>query len=403
MTGSTAIHSTEGAPMGRQGREVVVVEAVRTAIGRGHREKGAFRDLHPADLLGTVLRALLDRSGVAPEQVENVIAGCVHQFGEQGLNVARTAWLQEGLPITTSAQTIDLQCGSAQQAVGFAASQIAAGVHDIVIGCGVEHMGHVSFGDAEEIQQRYGRAFTPKLMDRHGIIGQGLGAELIADRWDLSRAELDALAVRSHALAHAATEAGAFDREIVAVPTPGGPVVRDQGIRPGTDAETLAGLRPVFQDDGRITAGNASQISDGAAGLLLMARETADRLGLRPRARIVDQTSVGCDPVAMLEGPIPATAAILRRNGITIDDIDRFEVNEAFAPVVAAWSREHRPNDGHVNVRGGAIALGHPLGATGARLLTSLLHILEDEGRELGLVTMCCGGGLGTATLIQRL
>ncbi len=387
---------------GQQGREVVIVEAVRTPIGRGHPEKGYFKDTHPADLLGRTYTELIQRTGIDPAEIEDVIAGCVQQFGEQGFNIARNAWLQEGLPIEAAASTVDRQCGSAQQAVNFGAALIAAGIHDVVIGSGVEHMGHVSFADGMKVQQEYGNAFTPKLLDKHGIVGQGLGAEMIADQWEISRAELDELAVRSHAKAAAATEAGLFDREMVRMEVGGQTLVKDQGIREDTSLEALSQLKPAFKPDGKITAGNASQISDGAAAILLTTREKASELGLTPRARIVDQTTVGCDPVKMLEGPIPATAKILRRNGMTIGDIDRFEVNEAFAPVVAAWAREHEPDMDRVNVRGGAMALGHPLGSTGARLLTTLLHTLEDDDRELGLVTMCCGGGLGTGTLIQR-
>jgi acetyl-CoA acetyltransferase family protein len=387
---------------GQQGREVVIVEAVRTPIGRGHPEKGYFRDTHAADLLGRTYTELVERTGIDPAEIEDVIAGCVQQFGEQGFNIARNAWLQEGLPIEAAASTVDRQCGSAQQAVNFGAALIAAGIHDVVIGSGVEHMGHISFAAGMKVQQEHGNAFTPKLMDKHNIVGQGLGAEMIADQWEISRAELDELAVRSHAKAAAATEAGLFDREMVRMEVGGQTLVKDQGIREGTSLEALAQLKPAFKPDGKITAGNASQISDGAAALLLMSREKAAQLGLTPRARIVDQTTVGCDPVKMLEGPIPATAKILERNGMTIGDIDRFEVNEAFAPVVAAWRREHEPDMDRVNVRGGAMALGHPLGSTGARLLTTLLHTLEDDDRELGLVTMCCGGGLGTGTLIQR-
>jgi acetyl-CoA acetyltransferase family protein len=252
-------------------------------------------------------------------------------------------------------------------------------------------------------QEDFGYAFTPELMAKHNIVGQGLGAEMIADQWEISRSELDELAVRSHRNAHRATEDGRFEREMIPWELDGQTVVTDQGIRPGTTLETLAELKPAFKPDGKITAGNASQISDGAAAILLMCREKADQLGLRPRARIVDQTTVGCDPVKMLEGPIPATAKLLQRNGMTMADIDRTEINEAFAPVVAAWAREHDPDMDTVNVRGGAMALGHPLGSTGARLLTTLLHTLEDDDKELGLVTMCCGGGLGTGTLIQRI
>jgi acetyl-CoA acetyltransferase family protein len=384
------------------GREVVIVGAVRTPIGRGHREKGYYKDVHPAALLGKVYTSVLERSGVTGHDVDLVLAGCVQQFGEQALNIARNAWLQEGLPIETSATTLDLQCGSAQQAVNVGAALIAAGVHDVVIGAGVEHMGRVSFADAADSQERYGHAMTAELLHRHDIQGQGIGAELIADAWELSRSELDALAVRSHQRAARATEDGLFAREIVPFAVDDETYASDQGIRPDTTLEKLAGLRPAFKPDGKVTAGNASQISDGAAAVLLMARERAEALGLAPRARILDQTTVGCDPVRMLEGPIPATAKLLERNGMTMADVDRSEVNEAFAPVLAAWAIEHRPDMDTVNTRGGAMALGHPLGSTGARLLTTLLHTLEDDDREIGLVTMCCGGGLGTGTLIQR-
>jgi acetyl-CoA acyltransferase len=387
----------------QQGREVVIVEAVRTPVGRGHLEKGYYKDVHPADLLGKTYTEVLDRAGVDPAEVEDVIAGCVQQFGEQGFNVARNAWLQEGLPIEAAATTIDRQCGSAQQAVNFGAALIAAGIHDVVIGSGVEHMGHLPFGAAMKTQQEYGAAFTAKLMEKHNIVGQGLGAEMIADQWEIPRSELDELALRSHQRAARATEEGKFEREMLPFKVNGDTYVADQGIRPDTSLEALAALKPVFREDGRITAGNSSQISDGAAAVLLMSREKADQLGVRPRARIVDQTTVGCDPVKMLEGPIPATAKILRRNEMSIGDIDFVEINEAFAPVVAAWAREHSPDMDRVNPRGGAMAIGHPLGSTGARLLTTLLHELEDEDKEIGLVTMCCGGGLGTATLIQRI
>jgi acetyl-CoA acyltransferase len=351
---------------GQQGREVVIVEAVRTPVGRGHLEKGYYKDVHPADLLGKTYTEVLDRAGVEAAEVEDVIAGCVQQFGEQGFNVARNAWLQAGLPIEAAATTVDRQCGSAQQAVNFG-------------------------------------AFTSKLMEKHNIVGQGLGAEMIADQWEIPRSELDELALRSHQRAARATEEGKFEREMLPFKVNGDTYMSDQGIRPDTSLEALAALKPVFREDGRITAGNSSQISDGAAAVLLMSRDKADQLGVRPRARIIDQTTVGCDPVKMLEGPIPATAKILRRNQMSIGDIDFVEINEAFAPVVAAWAREHSPDMDRVNPRGGAMAIGHPLGSTGARLLTTLLHELEDEDREIGLVTMCCGGGLGTATLIQRI
>jgi acetyl-CoA acyltransferase len=387
---------------GQQGREVVIVEAVRTPIGRGHREKGYYRDTHPNDLLGKTYVEVLQRAGVDPSEVEDVIAGCVQQIGEQAFNVARNAWLQEGLPIEAAATTVDRQCGSAQQAVNFGAALVASGIHDVVIGSGVEHMGHIPFSVGMETQQAYGAAFTPRLMEKHNIVGQGLGAEMIADQWEIPRSELDELALRSHRLAAKATEEGRFERETVPFQVNGDTYVADQGIRPDTTLEALASLKPAFKPDGKITAGNSSQISDGAAAVLLMSREKADKLGLKARARIVDQTTVGVDPVTMLTGPIPATRKILDRNEMTIDDLDFIEINEAFAPVVAAWAREHQPDMDKVNPRGGAMALGHPLGSTGARLLTTLLHELEDEDRELGLVTMCCGGGLGTATLIQR-
>jgi acetyl-CoA acyltransferase len=286
--------------------------------------------------------------------------------------------------------------------IGFAASLIATGVHDVVIGAGVEHMGHLGFGELSEIQERYGSPYSRKLLDRHDIVGQGLGAEMIADAYGIDRAEMDELAVQSHRRAAAATAAGAFAREIVPIAAGDALHATDQGIRPDTDMEALGRLRPAFRPDGRITAGTASQISDGAAAVLLMARETAEAHGLAPRARIIDQVTVGCDPVRMLEGPIPATAKVLERNGLAIGDIDRIEINEAFASVVAAWQRVHGADPERVNARGGAMAIGHPLGSTGARLMTTLLHTLEDEDLELGLVTMCCGGGIGTGTLIGR-
>ncbi|MEY2515381.1 MAG: acetyl-CoA acyltransferase [bacterium] len=388
---------------GQQGREVVIVEAVRTPIGRGHPDKGWYKDTHPNELLGACYTELLARAGIDPSEVEDVIAGCVQQLGEQSYNVARNAWLQAGLPVETAATTVDRQCGSAQQAVNFGAALIAAGIHDVVIGSGVEHMGHIPMGVGFSWMEQVGSPFPPALMEKHALVPQGLSAEMIAEQWEIPRSELDELAVRSHRLAHQATQEGRFEREILPFATNGEVRVSDQGIRPDTNLEALAQLRPAFKPDGRITAANASQISDGAAAVLLMSREKAEQLGCRPRARIVDQTTVGVDPVIMLTGPIPATRKLLQRNGIVIGDLDLIEINEAFAPVVAAWQRELQPDMDRVNVNGGAIALGHPLGSTGARLLTTLLHELERSGGELGLVTMCCGGGLGTGTLIQRL
>jgi acetyl-CoA acyltransferase len=386
----------------KQGREVVIVEAARTPVGRGHLEKGYYKDMHPNALLGAAYGAVIERSGIDAGDVENVIAGCVQQFGPQGFHVGRNAWLEAGFPIETSATTIDLQCGSAQQAVNLAATQIASGVHDIVIGGGVEHMGKLPFAAGMKTQEEFGFAFTPELMAKHNIVGQGLGAEMIADKWEIPRSELDELAVRSHKLAHQATEEGRFEREMIPMQVNGDTYITDQGIRPDTNLEKLSQLKAVFKEDGKVTAGNASQISDGAAAVLLMSADKAKELGLKIRARIVDQTTVGCDPVLMLEGPIPATTKILERNGMSINDIDLFEINEAFAPVVAAWQREHNPDMDRVNVNGGAMAIGHPLGSTGARLITTLLHELERSDKSVGFVTMCCGGGLGTGTLIER-
>jgi acetyl-CoA acetyltransferase family protein len=388
--------------MSQQGREVVIAAAVRTPIGRGHPEKGIYKDSHPSHLLAAVYSEVVARAGIDPVEVGDVIAGCVSQFGEQGFNVGRNAWLEAGLPITTPATTIDRQCGSAQQAVNFASSLIASGIHDVVIGAGVEHMGHLPLGGQGKTEELFGTAMTPELLERYEIEGQGIGAELIAEEYEVSRAECDELGLVSQQRAARAAAAGAFEREIVPIAVNGDTHTADQGIRPETTLEGLAGLKPAFKPDGRHTAGNSSQVSDGAAAVLLMSREKADELGIEPRARIVDHTTVGCDPVKMLEGPIPATAAILERNSMGLDDIDRIEVNEAFAAVVAAWRREYSPDMDKVNVRGGAIALGHPLGSSGARLITTLVHMLEDEDQERGFVTMCCGGGLGTATLIER-
>ena len=383
------------------GREVVIVEAVRTPVGRGHKEKGYYRDLHPSNLLAHTYSELISRAGIDPAEVEDVVAGCVQQFGEQSLNIGRNAWLEAGFPIETPATTIDRQCGSAQQAVNFAAAMVASGVHDVMIGGGVEHMGHIGFGDAFKVMEEYGMGYSPELMERYNLVPQGISAEMIADQWEIPRSELDELAVRSHANAHQATEEGRFEREIAPVQVNGDTYSTDQGIRPGTDLETLAGLKPAFKEDGKVTAGNSSQISDGAAAVLLMTREKADELGLKPRAKIVDQTTVGVDPVMMLTGPIPATQKLLERNSMTIDDVDLVEINEAFTSVVAAWNRELQPDMDRVNVNGGAISIGHPLGSTGARLITTLLHEMERSDSETGLVTMCCGGGLGTGTLIQ--
>jgi acetyl-CoA acetyltransferase family protein len=380
----------------------VIVEAVRLPVGRGHEEKGYYKDTHASTLMATVYGELMKRSGVDPTEVGDVICGCVQQFGEQGMNIGRNAWLEAGLPVEVPATTVDRQCGSAQQGINFAAALIASGVHDVAIGGGVEHMGHISFADGFEVMKEHGSAMSPALLERFDLVNQGLTAEMIADKWEIPRAELDELGVRSQALASRATDEGRFEREIIPFQVNGDTFVTDQGIRPDTSIEALSKLKPAFKEDGKITAGNSSQVSDGAAALLLMTAERAAELGVEPRARILDQTTVGVDPVIMLTGPIPATRKILERNGMSIDDIDLFEVNEAFASVLAAWYRELEPDMDRVNVNGGAIALGHPLGSTGARLMTTLLYELERTDKEVGLVTMCCGGGLGTGTLIQR-
>jgi acetyl-CoA acyltransferase len=352
-------------PSRLQGREVVIVEAARTPIGRGHASKGWFRDVHPNELLGATYKAVIERAGIEPELVQDVVAGAVTQVGEQSTNIARTAWLQAGLPITTPASTVDRQCGSGQQAVSFAAGLIAARVHDVMIGAGVEHMGRVP-----------------------------MGANI---------AHPDELGLRSHQLAARATEEGRFEREIIPFAVNGSVISTDQGIRRDTSLDALAGLKPAFKDGGTVAAGNSSQISDGAAAVLLMAREKADELGVTPRARIYDATTVGVDPVIMLTGPIPATQQLPRRNGMGIDDLDLIEINEAFASVVGAWRRELGPDMDRVNVNAGALALGHPLGSSGARPITTLLHELERSDGELGLVTMCTAGGTGTGTILQRL
>src|ERR1700759_3903196 len=384
-----------------QGREVLIVEAARTPVGRGHLQKGYYKELHPSNLLARTYAELIDRSGIDPTEVGDVIAGCVQQWGEQSINIGRNAWLEAGLPIEVPATTLDRQGGSGQQAVDFAATLVASGVHDVAIGGGVEHLGKNSFAAAGEVMAERGFAFSKELMERYDLIPQGLSAEMIADKWEIPRSELDEFGLRSQQLARIATDEGRFEREMVPFQVGAATYMTDQGLRE-TTLEGLASLRPAFKEDGKITAGNSSQVSDGAAAVLLMSREKADELGLKPRARIFDITTVGVDPVIMLTGPIPATRKLLERNGMTMNDIDLVEINEAFASVMAAWQRELEPDMDRVNVNGGAIALGHPLGSTGARLLTTLLHEMERSDKEMGLVTMCCGGGLGTGTLIQR-
>jgi acetyl-CoA acetyltransferase family protein len=390
-------------PFTDSGREVVIVDAVRTPIGRSHAEKGAYRDTHPNTLLSRCFEDLVSRTGIDPADVEDVIAGCTAPFGEQSRNIARNSWLQAGFPVEVPAITIDRRCGSAQSAVAYGAALVASGTHDLVVASGVEHMHHIPINSPMKIIEIYGTPWPQELLDRFDFVPQGISAEMIAERWDVSREEMDQLAVTSHRLAAAAAEGGHFDNEMVRIETPHGVVERDQGIRPDTNLETLAKLKTPFREDGRVTAGTSSQLSDGAGAVLLASADKARELGLPARARIVDQVTVGVDPVIMLTGPIPATRKLLHRAGMAIDDIDLFEVNEAFASVVLAWQRELEPDMGRVNVNGGAMALGHPVGSTGARLVATILNELERRDAELGLVTMCCGGGLGTGTIIQRI
>ncbi|HSP65093.1 MAG TPA: thiolase family protein [Candidatus Deferrimicrobium sp.] len=385
-------------------RDVVIVEAVRTPLGRGNQKNGDLRDVHPLKLAAHVLREVVGRPGVDPAIVEDVVMGCVSQVGEQSINVARQAVLLAGFPIEVPATTVDRQCGSSQQAVHFAANLIQSGVCDVTIAAGVESMSRVPMGST--VLQGPGTPYPPELLERYNLVNQGLAAEMVAEQWGITRGDADAFASESHRRAAAAQSAGHFDREIAPVVVgengESQVVSQDQGIRPSTTVETLAQLQPSFRSDGILHAGNSSQITDGAAAILLMSAERARELGLTARATIRAQAVVGVDPVTMLTGPIPATRRVLERSGMSIEDVDLFEVNEAFAPVVLAWAREHHPDMARVNVNGGAIALGHPLGASGARLMTTLLHELERRDAHIGLETMCCGGGLGTATVIVR-
>jgi acetyl-CoA acyltransferase len=386
----------------KHGREVFLVEAVRTPLGKGRPGKGALSSVHPVTLLGKVFTDVLRRAGVGSEHVDNAIAGCVYQIAEQSGGVTRWAWLQEGLDHTTGAVTVDVRCGSSQQAVHYAASQIAVGADEVIVVGGVESMSRVGFPAQAGAIEQWGDPMTQQLLDLYDLQPQGLCAELIADRWGIGRTEMDGLSLRSHQRAAAATDAGDFAREILPIETEAGTVDRDEGIRAEATLESLGALKPVFREDGRVTAGNSSQITDGAVALMLASAEAVERLGLRPRARIVDQVVLGVDPETMLTGPIPATQRLLERNGMAIGDIDVVEINEAFAPVVLAWQRELGADLERVNRRGGAIALGHPLGMTGGRLIAAVIHQLEDYDGEFGLATMCCGGGIGTGTLLQR-
>ena len=383
-------------------REAVIVEAVRTPVGR---RDGWLRGYHPAELGAIVLRELLTRAGLKAQHVDQVILGCVGQVGEQGANVARNVVLQAGFPIEVPATTVDFQCGSSEQAVHLAAALIQSQGADIVIAGGVESMSRVPMGSS--FLNGPGSPFTLEIMHQYNIISQGLAAEVIAEHWQIGRHELDEIGFRSHTLAAKATEAGWFKKEIVPLPITLEDgrqltVDRDEGIRNNPSLEKMAALQAPFKEGGVVTAGNSSQISDGAAALLVMGLDTARSLSLSPRARIVAQYVVGVDPHSMLTGPIPATHGVLKRAGLGLDQMDLIEVNEAFAAVLAAWRRELQPDMDRVNTQGGAIALGHPLGATGARLMVTLVHALERTGGRYGLQTMCCGGGLGIATILER-
>ncbi|MGW1992457.1 thiolase family protein [Embleya sp. NBC_00888] len=388
----------------------VIVDAVRTASGKG-KPGGALSGTHPVDLLAHTLRALVERNGLDPASVEDVIAGCVSQAGDQSLNIARNAVLAAGFPESVPATTVDRQCGSSQQAAHFAAQGVIAGAYDIVIAGGVESMSRVPMGFAA----RGGDPFGELLGKRYpqGLIPQGYSAELIAARWNLDRETLDRFSARSHRLAAQAGAEGAFDREIVPITLDGGEHRVDETVRPATTEEGLAGLKPAFVDEGmgarfpeidwRITPGNSSPLTDGASAALIMSEERATALGLTPRARFHAFAVTGDDPLLMLTGVIPATRKVLERAGLGIDDIDAFEVNEAFAPVPLAWAADVGADLEKVNVRGGAIAIGHPLGASGGRLLSTLLGVLESTGGRYGLQTMCEGGGMANAMIIERL
>ncbi len=391
-------------------QEAFIIDAVRTPMARG-KAGGALSGLHATDLLEPVLRALIERNKLDPGTVDDVIAGCVSQAGEQSAGVGRFAWLSAGYPDHVPSTTIDRKCGSSQQAVHFAAQGIMAGAYDIVIACGVESMSRVPMGSARIGQN----PFSPGVLARYApsMIGQGVSAELVAHKWQVTRDEMDAYSAQSHQRAAAARAAGHFKNEIVPVTTPDGVVSEDETIRAATTAGSLAQLKVAFasdemklrypQLDWRVTAGNASQITDGAAGLLIMSERMAVKLGLKPRARFAGFDVIGDDPLMMLTAPIPATRRVLEKSGIKKDAIDHYEVNEAFASVPLAWQKEFRVDAAHLNPVGGAIALGHPLGASGARLMTTMLNAIERSGARYGLQTMCEAGGMANATIIERI
>jgi acetyl-CoA acyltransferase len=392
----------------------VIVDAVRTPGGKRH---GKLSGWHPVDLAAEVLKALVDRTGIDPALIDDVIMGCVSQVGAQGVNIARNAVLAAGFPESVPGTTVDRQCGSSQQALHFAAQGVIAGAYDVAIASGIEVMSLVPMGAS--MGQGIGFPFGPTVGKRYepvgGLVPQGISAEMIADRWNLSREDLDVFSAGSHQKAARATSEGRFEREVVPVTLKHKDketgkvtesdelVTADEGIRPDTTAEVLAKLKPSFKPDGKITAGNSSQITDGASAVLVMSEEKASALGLTPRARFHSFALAADDPQIMLTAPIPATAKVLERGKLTLDDIDLVEINEAFAPVVLAWAQEHHADMEKVNVNGGAIALGHPLGCSGTKLMATLVNELERTGGRYGLQTMCEGGGMANATIIERL
>ncbi|MDA3015866.1 MAG: steroid 3-ketoacyl-CoA thiolase [Actinomycetota bacterium] len=392
------------------GRDVVIVDALRTPIGR---RNGGLAGVHPAGLLSQVQRSLVERSGIDPEAIEQVVGGCVSQVGEQSFNVTRTAWLAAGLPISTAATTVDTQCGSSQQATNLATTLIASGAVDVAMACGVEVMSRIPIGINSSKKLGLGVPIPKEYFARLEMTSQFEGAERIADKWGVTRTDTDGFGFESQERAARAWAEDRFAGQILEIDAPvldsdGNPtgetqrIVRDEGIRE-TSLEKLSQLKPVAREDGVHTAGNSSQISDGAAAVLMMTAERAEALGLTPRARVVDTCLVGVDPVLMLTGPMDATRRLLDRTGLTIDEIDTFEINEAFASVVLAWAKEVGADLAKTNPNGGAIALGHPLGATGAFLMTKALYELERTSGRFGLISMCCGGGLGTGTIIERI
>jgi acetyl-CoA acyltransferase len=381
-------------------REAVIVEAVRTPLGR---RNGKLKDFHPVVLASMVLQELIRRAGIEAGQVEDVVWGTVMQTGEQAVNIGRNAWLAAGFPVETPATTVDRQCGSSQQAIHFAANLIQSGIADITVAGGVESMTRVPMGST--VTQGPGVPFPPELMELYDLVPQGISAELVARKYGIDRRSMDEFSVRSHHLAAAATDKGHLRSQIMPIEITNGTTEvmdRDEGIRANASYEAVSQLQPAFNPDHSITAANSSQITDGSAAVLLMSKEKALELGLKPRARVIAQKVVGVDPVLMLEGPIPATAAVLKQAGLKLSEIDLFEVNEAFASVPLAWLKETGADPDKLNVNGGAIAIGHPLGASGARLMNHLLYELERRDLRYGLETMCCGGGIGTATIIDR-